>query len=144
MSSSVRGWCWPVAIALLIFVASSRSKVAGPHFPYVDKVAHFGVYGLLGTLVGRRGAGWRHAAWSLIAVSLYGASDEWHQYYVPGRSTEIGDWLADTGGAALAILLYHGWAGYRRLLERPLKWPAGGVAGDVRPQRAGSPDVSQS
>ena len=51
-------------------------------------------------------------------TSLYGASDEWHQYFVPGRSCEFGDWIADTAGGALAIALYRGWPWYRRALER--------------------------
>jgi VanZ family protein len=121
LSSSARGWLWPLLIALLIFVASSRSRVAGPPLPHFDKFTHFGVYGLLATLVCRQGSGWRHATWSLLAVSLYGASDEWHQYYVPGRSTELADWFADTSGAAAAIVLYRGWGRYRNLLERPLR-----------------------
>jgi VanZ family protein len=57
----------------------------------------------------------------LLVVSAYGASDEWHQSFVPGRSTDVRDWIADTIGAALAIGLYAGWAWYRRLLETPLR-----------------------
>ena len=34
----------------------------------------------------------------------YGATDEWHQSFVPGRSTELADWIADTAGAAGAPL----------------------------------------
>ncbi len=107
-------------MAALIFAASSRSTVAGPHIANFDKVAHFSVYGLLATLVCRQGRGWRAALWALLAVSAFGASDEWHQSFVPGRSTELADWIADTAGAALAIGLYMGWARYRQLLELPL------------------------
>ena len=85
-----------------------------------DKFGHFGIYGLLGTLVCRQGRGWRAAIGSLIVVSAFGASDEWHQSFVPGRSTDFRDWVADTSGAALAIVLYTWWAWYRRLLETPL------------------------
>lgn len=34
----------------------------------------------------------------------YGASDEIHQMFVPGRSPEIFDFLADTTGGILAAL----------------------------------------
>jgi len=119
-SPSKRGWLWPLAVALLIFAASSRSAVAGPRLPHFDKVVHFSVYGLLATLLCRQGRGWRAAGWTLLAVSAYGATDEWHQFFVPGRSCEWGDWIADTTGAALAIGLYTGWERYRRWLERPL------------------------
>ncbi|MGH7957339.1 MAG: VanZ family protein [Opitutaceae bacterium] len=114
---------WAAAIAGLIFFASSRPFVASPGFTRVDdKLGHFAVYGLLATLVCRMGRGWRVAAWSLLAVSAFGASDEWHQSFVPGRSTDVRDWVADTVGAAAAITLYVRWTWYRLLLERPLTW----------------------
>ena len=119
-TTSKRGWLWPLAIALLIVVASSRSAVAGPRIPHFDKVVHFFVYGLLATLVCRQGRGWRSVGWTLLAVSTFGASDEWHQYFVPGRSCEWGDWIADTSGAALSVALYMGWDRYRRWLEHPV------------------------
>ena len=107
-------------VAALIFLASSRSDLAGPSVEGSDKVAHFGVYGLLATLVVRLGRGpW--SAWiALAVVSAYGVSDEWHQSFTPGRSVEFADWLADTLGAALAIVLYRRWAWYRARLETPL------------------------
>lgn len=42
---------------------------------------------------------------ALIFSSAYGASDEWHQSFVPGRLADAADWLADTLGAMLALLL---------------------------------------
>jgi VanZ family protein len=120
--ASRRRWFWAFAIAALIFFASSRERVASPGLTEVDdKFGHFAVYGLLGTLVCRLGSDRRSAVWSLLVVSAYGASDEWHQSFVPGRSTELSDWIADTAGAALAIGLYWGWGWYRRLLESPLR-----------------------
>lgn len=127
-SSSKRGWLWPLAIAALIFAASSRSTVAGPKIPHFDKVVHFSVYGLLATLVCRQGRGWRAAGLSVLIVSAYGATDEWHQSYVPGRDAEFADWIADTAGAAVAVALYVGWERYRRWLEQTVVW---------RPRRAG-------
>ena len=119
--ASLRGAFWAVAIAALIFLASSRSYVPSPGLTKVDdKIAHFAIYGLLGTLVCRVGRGWRAAIWALLVVSAFGASDEWHQSFVPGRFTDFGDWLADTLGAAIAVGLYTGWTWYRQLLERPI------------------------
>jgi VanZ family protein len=51
----------------------------------------------------------------------FGVGDEWHQSFVPGRSSEWGDWVADTAGAALAIGLYAGWPWYRDRLEADLR-----------------------
>lgn len=105
-------------IAVLIIVASHRPRLASPGgIPHLDKIVHFHVYGLLATLTCRLGAGWRAAGWALLAASLFGVSDEWHQSFVPGRSVEFEDWLADTLGAALAVALYAGWPAYRRVLE---------------------------
>lgn len=112
---------WPVLIAALIFVASSRSRVAGLlGVPNDDKLAHFAVYGLLATLACRLGTGRAAAVWALVATSVYGASDEWHQSFVPGRYSSFGDWVMDTLGAALAIALYSRWPRYRAWLESPV------------------------
>jgi len=110
-------WIWPVILAGLIVAASHQSTVTGPQIPHLDKLIHFSVYGLLATLICRLGHGWRAAAWALMLASAFGATDEWHQSFVPGRSSEVADWLADTLGAAVAVLLYRGWPGYRRRLE---------------------------
>src|SRR4026207_61643 len=47
------------------------------------------------------GARWRamtaaNGAWAVIASSAYGATDEYHQSFVPGRTADVADWTADT------------------------------------------------
>jgi len=37
----------------------------------------------------------------LIAGALYGITDEWHQMYVPGRTPDLADWIADVVGVLL-------------------------------------------
>lgn len=44
---------------------------------------------------------------TLSINALYGASDEWHQYFVPNRSCEFYDFLADLIGIIFAISVYH-------------------------------------
>jgi VanZ family protein len=113
---------WPVIVAVLIFGASGRSQVADPGIPNLDKIVHFSVYGLLATLVVRARAGGRAWPWmALVITSLYGITDEIHQSYVPGRSMEFADWIADTLGAAVAIFIYTKWTWYRTRLEMPLR-----------------------
>lgn len=46
-----------------------------------------------------------HLAVGALFASLYGATDELHQYFVPGRTSDIYDWIADTAGALLAVLI---------------------------------------
>ncbi|ACB73297.1 VanZ family protein [Opitutus terrae] len=119
-SKSNRSWFWPLLLTVAISVASGRSKIATPGLFQFDKAAHFLVFGLLATLVVRLGEG-RRAAWlALLVVSLYGMADEWHQSFTPGRSVELADWMADTAGAALAVMLYACWPRYRAQLETPL------------------------
>lgn len=44
--------------------------------------------------------------YALVGASVYGASDELHQIFVPGRTCDPMDWLIDTIAAALAIALF--------------------------------------
>ena len=43
------------------------------------------------------------AAWSIVIATVYGALDELHQSYVPGRVCSLADLLADGCGAAAAV-----------------------------------------
>jgi len=113
---------------LLIYCAAiywfSDRPVAVPlqSFPYQDKVSHLLTYTILAWLAWRalrhRCGGIRLAVLSLLFASLYGAMDEYHQSFVPERTAEVGDWLADSLGALLAVLwLFRGGSGGRR--DRP-------------------------
>ncbi|MEI7703912.1 MAG: VanZ family protein [Deltaproteobacteria bacterium] len=45
---------------------------------------------------------------ALVAIglaSLYGATDEIHQSFVPGRDASVLDWVADTAGAVLGAVV---------------------------------------
>jgi VanZ family protein len=76
-----------------------------------DAILHTVEYAGLGALVFRALVGeglnwWLAALLTLMIVSGYGATDEWHQSYVPLRSADIRDWFADTSGAAAGVLAY--------------------------------------
>jgi VanZ family protein len=67
---------------------------------------HTAEYALLGFLLARA-LGRDRFAIAVVVGSLYGASDEYHQTFVPGRSgNDLGDWIADTIGTALGVLVY--------------------------------------
>jgi VanZ family protein len=86
-----------------------------------DKIVHFLVFGLLATVTLRAlriESPRSRAVVAVLLVSLFGASDELHQYFTPGRSCDVFDWVADTLGASLAVSLYLFWPAWRRLLER--------------------------
>jgi len=40
--------------------------------------------------------------WALVFASIFGISDEIHQFFIPARSCSIVDWIADTLGALTA------------------------------------------
>lgn len=40
-------------------------------------------------------------------TSLYGLSDEFHQFFTPHRTVDVFDWLADTTGAIAAGFLWY-------------------------------------
>lgn len=116
-----RGWLWPVLLAAVIVGASGRGQVAEPAIVNFDKVAHFFVYGLLATLVARNGFVPGGRAWvPIVAVALFGLTDEWHQSFTPGRRVETVDWIADTAGAIVAVSVYARWPAYRSTLELTL------------------------
>jgi VanZ family protein len=113
-------WLWAVAVVATVFIASGRGRVAGPDIVNFDKLVHAAVFGLTATLLARSFVRRRFAWWAVLIVSAYGAADEFHQYFTPGRTASVADWVADTLGASLAVALYQLWPWYHRLLETRL------------------------
>lgn len=103
----------PVLIYMaLIFHFSSESEPlpAMTHLVW-DKALHLTEYACLGLLLCRalRGEGLGRLASAIGALALasaYGASDEWHQAFVPLRDSEVRDWVADTLGGTVGSALY--------------------------------------
>jgi len=98
---------WVAVTFLLTSIPNPRFEVP---FAYADKVAHFGVYGIMGFLCAlwRRESGSTAIGAALTAlafVALVGAVDEIHQDWIPGRSMELFDWLADTTGGGAGALV---------------------------------------
>ncbi len=111
-------WAWalPAAFAGLLFFLSSQSRLPSVGVRHFDKVEHFGAFGVLGWLLARAlassGVGRTRAALLAVLIStLYGGSDEYHQRYTPGRSSDWADLAADGLGASAAAAL---WAQTRR------------------------------
>jgi VanZ family protein len=112
-----RLWLWaPVAIYMAaIFVVSSMPGAPLPA-QVSDKAAHAAAYALLAVLVVRALAGGlpapvgaRTAALAVVIVTAHGVSDEFHQWFVPGRSADPLDVLADAAGAMLGVGLCWAW-----------------------------------
>lgn len=64
---------------------------------------------LLRALAGGRLAGvtWKRGIAAIVLATLYGVSDEFHQLFVPGRSADPYDVLADGVGATIGTAI--GW-----------------------------------
>jgi VanZ family protein len=114
----------PVLLVMgLIFFFSSLPDPGATPGGISDKTAHFLIYGALGAALMRALADGRSAAMTLTRIlavvvlgTLYGVSDEIHQYFVPPRTPDILDVAADSAGAfggaivmTLMARLHSGW-----------------------------------
>jgi VanZ family protein len=103
----VAGWC-----ALIFALSSMTLRADGVRIPGADKAVHACVYGVLGFLLARAlrrsrpaaGAAGVVAAATVLAT-LYGASDEFHQSFTPGRDPSLADLAADGIGALVGSLI---------------------------------------
>jgi VanZ family protein len=104
----------------LIFWISSLSRAPLPE-GLSDKTGHgLGYLGLavvvLRALTGQSSArvGVKHACVALLIAVGYGVSDEFHQSFVPGRSSDVHDVVADAAGAATGLAVWWAWGIIRR------------------------------
>jgi VanZ family protein len=108
-------WLWAPVIVVMaaIFWLSSQPVLPTPGH-LTDKESHGLAYGTVAALWYRalgggrwRGLTARRGLWAATAAVVYGVTDEWHQSFVPPRTAEFADLLADaTGAVVAAIVLY--------------------------------------
>jgi VanZ family protein len=107
-------WLPVLAYVTLIFALSSQAYLPSPiRFTYGDKFAHLGEYLVLGLLLVRALRASLRLSRPLFAamiaiglVVIVGASDEFLQSFIPGRSSDVIDLMADVLGGAIAQLVY--------------------------------------
>ncbi len=81
--------------------------VAGVLHGFQHRVAHAFAFGLLGLLARWAFDGLPMASvWAVVLASVFGATDEWHQSFTPGRHAGADDWAMDTLFAVLALLAW--------------------------------------
>ncbi len=112
-SDTQKGLIWGLGLMVysgwIFYLSSGIVSVPGPDFMLKDKVMHAGAYGLLAFTAWQTFRQWSAVrrpwigAW--IYAAGYGASDELHQSFVPGRNSDPWDWVADAVGAALCLLV---------------------------------------
>ncbi len=109
-------WLPVIAYMAMIFEGSSVSNVPGVVDAFPDTFLHMVEYGGLALVSLRAVAGGRWARVTLGALvaawliaTLYGATDEWHQMYTPGRVSELRDLRNDAAGALVALAVAWAW-----------------------------------
>ncbi|HUT74795.1 MAG TPA: VanZ family protein [Armatimonadota bacterium] len=104
------GW-----MAVIFWLSSGVDVPGGIEVP--DKAAHFAAYAVLGALLwwaaAPLGVG-RAGALAMMVGAIYGAGDEFHQHFVPGRTPDPLDWMADVGGVVVAVAIAAAMMGARR------------------------------
>lgn len=107
-------WGPVVLMLVVIFGASSIPNLKTLPGNISDKSGHSIGYAMLGGVILRALAGGRlrgvTLAKGLAAIALatlYGVTDEFHQLFVPGRSADRFDVLADFVGASIGVTI--GW-----------------------------------
>ena len=115
MSRFTRYWLPVLVYCAAIFIQSSFPTAHQvPQWPGLDKILHAAAYALLGFLFFRALTAERPCKnhnlsliLSVLFTGLYGLSDEIHQSFVPGRTADPADALADLAGGFVGAV--YGW-----------------------------------
>jgi VanZ family protein len=107
-------WLPFISYAAVIFYLSHQSDpTQGVHVPVNDKVIHLVEFTVLGFLAVRAFCyprlrdSWKQSVLlSILFCFLYAAFDECHQYFIPGRTASVYDFIADVSGALLGTFLW--------------------------------------
>jgi len=98
---------------IILFIATTLPVESIPTVAISDKIHHLVAYFILSvllylTLIYQRKSKTLFTnapSATILLASIYGALDEIHQIFVPGRFADILDWLADFAGTLLGVLL---------------------------------------
>lgn len=114
-------WILVILWGWVIFFASSipANELNGSELLAWDKLIHFMAFALGGWLAANalrlgqpHGPKYLQSAVAVLLIAAYGALDELHQLYTPGRSgADLYDWIADflgSGAGALLAAFTHG------------------------------------
>ena len=118
MIVTVHEWIWrrlPVVVYCIAIFIQSSLPAPQPvvDFQLNDKLLHVAGYALLGALFLRAfqtipfKTTARMLLLSILCASLYGLTDEIHQFFVPSRNCDIWDGVADGVGSVLGVTAYH-------------------------------------
>ncbi|MEO2006226.1 MAG: VanZ family protein [Candidatus Poribacteria bacterium] len=108
---AVGAWSLVLLYMYLLYWLSSRSSTGGGGMPIPDKLAHavayFGLCVVVRLATGATVSKATAATGLAVGITmLYGATDEWHQSFTPGRQPDVLDWVADSVGALTAAAVW--------------------------------------
>lgn len=112
---------------IILFILTSLPTSSVPSVGVNDKVEHFLAFFVLSFLVYLTALFQKKKIFlkkyailfTFIIVSIYGIFDELHQLFIPGRSCELNDLLADIAGAIIGILILNILLRFYRNREQP-------------------------
>jgi len=103
-----------LGISLAIILLSNQATFDLPVWNIFgfDKVAHLSAFFAYGLCVQFAYKGIvntplkkKAILYTILISALFGASDEIHQYFVPGRTCDVFDFIADITGASISLFL---------------------------------------
>ena len=109
-------WIPPVLWAILIEILTSWPNPPSVGFLPAgsDKAVHLTLYAVFACLVARAAQvgrpSWRVLGMVALGLFVWGAVDEWHQIFIPGRGADAADWAADSIGVLAGLALRRAWA----------------------------------
>lgn len=112
MRQKLRAIVYPILICAIVFFLSGTNPKVPKEITFIgfDKFIHFMIFGVMAVAWNHMSIGktrFQHALFAVLLTSAYGALDEFHQSFTPGRSVEFADWIADTSGAIVFCSIYN-------------------------------------
>jgi len=98
---------------VLLLVLTSLPAENLPDVSFSDKVEHLLAFCVLAVLLKLTlllqnknvNVKKRSSLFTIVIVGIYAGLDEIHQIFIPSRTGDIVDWIADISGALIAVLL---------------------------------------
>ncbi|WP_404403088.1 VanZ family protein [Idiomarina seosinensis] len=119
MKGSAKAVLWArIAFVVLLIAATGAFFWQSPpsqanQIPHLDKLVHFTVFFLLSLTLHR--AFTLKARFAFVLLALYGLLIEIAQHYIPGRGSDVYDWIADSAGVLAYFVLT---SFYQKLIKK--------------------------
>lgn len=99
----------------ILFVGTSLPSDRAITFTVSDKFQHFAAYSILSFMLSlaflvqdkHRAVKEKYLIMAVLVSSVYGTLDEIHQIFVPGRSADVFDLIADAIGSVTGAMLFY-------------------------------------